>query len=127
MIKQQQTFNIRQTAETLIPDQVGRVSYVIAIALAAVMGLAITFLKHKLPMTVPLYFTYPWGEARLAPQMMLYILPTINLLLVVLNLGLGKIAGKLSPLLPKVLSVSTAAIAIMLTISLVGIVQSLIL
>lgn len=127
MIKQQQTFNIRETAETLVPDKVGRISYLIALSLAALMSLVITLLKHKLPLTVPLYFTFPWGEARLVPQIMLYLLPGTNLLLVIINLVLGRIAGKLSPLLPKVLSVGVAVIATMLTISLLGIIQSLIL
>ena len=125
MSKQQQTFNIRETAETLVPDKVGRVSYTIALLLAILMILTITLLKQRLPLTVPLYFTFPWGEARLAPQMMLYLLPGTSLLLVVFNLALGRIAGKLSPLLPKVMSVGAAVIAAMLTISLIGIVQSL--
>jgi hypothetical protein len=127
MIKKQQTFNIRETAETLVPDKVGRVSYAAALLITITMTLIIALLKSKLPLTIPLYFTYPWGEARLAPQMMLYLLPTTSLMLVIFNLGLGRIAGKLSPLLSRVLSVSTAVVAAMLIISLIGIVQSLIL
>jgi hypothetical protein len=127
MIKQQQTFNIRETAETLVPDKVGRVSYAIALLMALAMAIIITLLKSRLPLTIPLYFTFPWGEARLAPQIMLYLLPATNLILGIFNLGLGRIVGRLSPLLPKVLSVSTMVVAGMLTISLIGIIQSLIL
>lgn len=127
MIKSRQIFNIRETAETLVPDKLGRSSYLIACGLVLVMLILITLLLGSLPPTVPLYFTLPWGEARLAPKLMLYILPSITLILIVFNLGLGRLSDKLSPLLPRVLAVSTVVIAGMMLISLLGIMQSLVL
>lgn len=127
MIKSRQIFNIRETAETLVPDKLGRSSYLASCGLVLVMLILITLLLGSLPPTVPLYFTLPWGEARLAPKLMLYILPSITLILIVFNLGLGRLSGKLSPLLPRVLAVSTVVIAGMMLISLLGIMQSLVL
>ncbi len=121
MIKNRQIFNIRETAETLVPDKLGRSSYLVSLALVLIMFSLITLMLGSLPPSVPLYFTLPWGEARLAPKLMLYILPTITLILIVFNLGLGRLSGKLSPLLPRVLAVSTSIIAGMMLISLLGI------
>lgn len=127
MTKNQQIFNIRETVEILVPDGLGRTSYIISFALIISMSLAITILFGKLPIVVPLYFTLPWGESRLAPKIMLFLLPMTNLLFMTINLILGRMATKLSPLLPRVLAVSTAIISAMIVISLIGIVQSLIL
>ena len=127
MTKNKQTFSIKETAEILVPDSLGRTSYVIALLLSLVMAAAIALLYPKIPRVVPLYFTLPWGEARLAPKVMLYSLPVVAILCLVVNLVLGRIAAKLSPLLPRVLSVSTAVVALMMMIALFGIVQSLIL
>lgn len=127
MIKNKQTFSIRETAEILVPDSLGRTSYMLAILIIIIMLMIISALLIKLPPIVPLYFTLPWGEARLTSKLMLYILPLASLLFLVINLGLGRISMKLSPLLPRVLAVSTTVVAGMMMISLLGIVQSLIL
>ncbi|MFH2085265.1 MAG: hypothetical protein ABII21_00520 [bacterium] len=127
MIKNKQIFSIRETAEILVPDSLGRSSYVIGFGLIVLMMVFITLLYSKLPLIVPIYFTLPWGEARLATKLMLYTIPGIALVFLILNLGLGRVATKLSPLLPRVLAVSTAIIAAMMMVSLLGIVQSLVL
>lgn len=127
MTKNKQTFSIRETAETLVPDKLGRTSYLIALLLFFLMVGIITLLFARIPPTVPMFFTMPWGEARLAPKSMLYILPGVSLLFLIFNLVLGRISLKLSLLLPRVLAVATMVISAMLLISLLGIIQSLIL
>ncbi len=127
MIKQKQIFNISVTAEGLVPDKFERINYVIVLVLTLFMSVLTTFLLHKLPTVIPLLFTMPWGEARLVPRIFLYVLPIIVFCLCVVNLGLGKIVLKLSPLLPKILAVTTAVVTIMLLIAQLTIIQSLIL
>lgn len=127
MTKNKQTFSIRETAEILVPDKLGRTSYLIALLLIIVMSGTITLLLTRIPPTIPLYFTLPWGESRLAPKIMLYILPAIAVAFFAINLSLGRISLKLSILLPRVLAVATAVLSAMLLISLLGIIQSLIL
>lgn len=127
MIKNKQTFSIRETVETLVPDKFGRTGYLIAFSLIIVMASLITALLGSLPTVVPLYFTLPWGEARLAPKLMLYLLPIMSLLFIIFNLALGKVSVKLSPLLPKVLAIATTIVTGMIAIALIGIIQSLIL
>lgn len=121
------TFDIRETAEILVPDRLGRLSYLISLGVAGLMLILITLLLSRTPPVVPFYFTLPWGEARLAARVMLYLLPVIAIAVAGINIALGKLAGKLSPLLPKVLSVTSMVVSIMLLLSLMGILQSLVL
>lgn len=118
---------MRETAEILVPDQMGRASYYIALLMILIMLALITMLMGRLPGSVPLFFSLPWGESRLAPKGALYLLPGLSMLFLMVNLGLGKMAGKLSPLLPRILAVATGVVAGMMMIALGGIVQSLIL
>jgi len=127
MTKNKQTFSIRETAEILVPDIFGRRNYLIALGVSLVMFTMIAVLYPKLPRSVPLYFTMPWGEARLASKMALYVLPVISMVFLIFNLALGRLSTKLSPLLPRVLAVSTVVVTCMIMIALIGIVQSLIL
>lgn len=127
MIKIKKTFSISETAETLVPDKLGRTGYFIALIMILVMLAMITMLLGNLPAVVPLFFTLPWGESRLAPKIMLYMLPLIAILFLAINLTLGRMSLKLSSLLPTVMAVSTAVVTFILLVSLLGIVQSLIL
>ncbi|KKU46011.1 MAG: hypothetical protein UX62_C0003G0022 [Microgenomates group bacterium GW2011_GWA2_46_7] len=119
------TFNISETAEILVPDKLGRTSYFVGLMIGVIMTILITILISRLPAVVPMYFTLPWGEARLTSRVMLYLLPALALLILMVNLSLGRVASKLSLLLPRVLAVGTAITAGMLLLALVGIVQSL--
>lgn len=127
MTKNRLTFNIREEAEKLVPDRTERTSYAFSLLVCFVMIGIITLLLIRLPSVVPLYFTLPWGEGRLAPKLMLYIIPITLLLCLFLNFSLGRVANKISPLLPRVMAISTTLIAMMLAVALFGIVQSLVL
>lgn len=127
MTKNKQTFNIKETAEQLVPDSLGRSSYLLTLMFVLILFAVIGAIYIKLPPAIPLYFTLPWGEARLAPKLSLLILPIIILSVVIFNILLGRIASKLSPLLPRVLAVASLVIAVMMGVAIFGIVQSLIL
>jgi hypothetical protein len=126
-MKNKLTFNIREVGETLVPDRTERSSYLLALLIACVMFLLITLLWGKLPPLVPIYLSLPWGEGRLASRVMFYLLPIITLAVMVVNVGLGRLLGKLSMLLPRVLSAGAVMIAVMMMIALLGIIQSLLL
>jgi hypothetical protein len=127
MTQNKQIFDIRETAETLIPDKMARTGYWIGLAMILTMVITITGLLAKLPSVVPLYFTLPWGEARLGSKLMLYVLPGLSLLFFIINLAVSKMLRHLSDLLPRVLAVASAVVAGMMMLSLIGIMQSLIL
>lgn len=127
MTKNKQTFNIKETAEQLVPDKLGRTSYLISLLVAVVLFAIIGAIYLKLPPKIPLYFTLPWGEMRLASKLSILILPILLLAVVIFNVLLGRIASKLSPLLPRVLAVASLVIAVMIIVAIFGILQSLIL
>ncbi len=120
-----QKFSIRETAETLIPDRVGRTSYFAGMIVIGLMLLLITLIMTRLPVSIPLYFTLPWGEARLAPKLMLYLLPGLSVVIAIFNLALGRLSANLSPILPRTLAVATLVIVVMMMMALLGIIQSL--
>lgn len=127
MTKNRQTFSITDTAEILVPDKLGRTSYLMVLGLVLLMIAIIGLVYTKLPQSIPLYFSLPWGEARLAPKIMFLSLPGFALLFSIINLILGRVAGKLSPLLPQVLAVASATVSSMIFLGVLGIIQSLVL
>jgi|GEM_PF-1016863 len=127
MTKNKQTFSITATAEILVPDELGRASYLATFGILIIMVAVIGAVYSRLPQNIPLYFSLPWGEARLAPKIMFMTLPVIAIVMSILNLILGRISTKLSPLLPRVLAVTSAVISGMILLATIGIIQSLLL
>lgn len=127
MTKNKQTFSITGTAEILVPDKLGRSSYLLTLLIIILMLLVIGAVYTKLPSMIPLYFSLTWGEVRLAPKIMFISIPALTLVFGIVNLGLGRLSTKLSPLLPRVLAVATATVAVMMLLSVIGIIQSLVL
>lgn len=58
---------------------------------------------NSLPPQIPLYYSLPWGQSQLAPASSLFILPTISLVLLLINhlfaISLTKTSALLSRLL----------------------------
>jgi hypothetical protein len=127
MNKNRQTFSITGTAEILVPDKLGRTSYLVSVGIIILMIGVVALVYGSLPHSIPMYFSLPWGESRLAPKIMLLTLPAIALLFSILNIVLGRISNTLSPILPRVLAVASTAVSAMLLIAVLGIIQSLIL
>jgi hypothetical protein len=127
MTKNRQTFSITGTAQILVPDKLGRIGYGVSLLLIVIMFVLIGLVYVRLPQSIPLYFSLPWGESRLAPKIMFASIPGIALILSFLNLLLGRIALSLSPLLPRVLAVASATISAMMLLAILGIIQSLVL
>lgn len=118
-------FIIKLDTGELVPKTAARLFYYGAFWLTVLQAAAISFLWNYIPRVVPLFFTEPWGEARIAPKVFLFILPALSFLSLALNLILGKASKEVSRLLSYSLAVSTLIVVIMFSISLAGILQSL--
>lgn len=121
------TFNIKQTAELLVPDKIGRISYTVGLVLTILMIGVTVLLWAKIPARVPIYMSLPWGEIRLANKLLLLELPGLGILVMGINIAIAKVVGKLSQLLTRILSVGSGVVVVMLTLSLLGILQSILL
>lgn len=110
----------------LVPSNALRKYYLLAIGMVVIMMLVIVGFWKYLPTSVPFFFTAPWGEARLAPKIFLFLLPISSFLIILVNLILAKIAKDEAKLLTEVLVIGAMMIGAMLTISLIGIVQSVV-
>lgn len=118
-------FIIKINPAELVPKSGARLYYYAALWIVVIQAAVIAVLWKKIPTVVPLFFTEPWGEARLAPKLYLGILPTLSLLSTIVNLILGRATKGESQLLSYTLAVSSTVVAIMFAISLFGILQSL--
>lgn len=79
-------------------------------------------MANDLPSRVPLYYSLPWGEERLARASMLAILPGSALLLLAFNLCWIAFFYEKEPLLSKLLAVTSALIAFLSTYTLIRII-----
>jgi hypothetical protein len=123
---EQQRFTIRLDTKELVKDTLARTFYVISLVVILMMTGAIGLFWKVLPRVIPLYYSLPWGEARLAPKIQLFILPIVGLVVVVMNVVVGKILKLFPVLLARMLGVSALVIVILLLLSEVGILQSII-
>lgn len=124
-MKPGRTFSITKTAEAIVPDSVSRSGYLIALGLTFLLFVIMLLFWGKLPSLVPLFFTEPWGEARLARREWIMLLPTLSLVTTSFNVIIGKVASSTSPLLPRMLSIASSIVALSLIISYLGILLSL--
>lgn len=80
---------------------------------------------NSLPGVVPLFFSRPWGEERLASKEFLWILPLGSLFLAVFNAGFGLSFHPRNIFLSRILFGIMALVSILITISVVNIVYLL--
>jgi len=118
-------FRINIDPQALVPSSSNRIYYLVSIIVIAIMFVAIGLVYRYLPRVVPLYFTEPWGEARLAPRISLFALPGMASVVTIINLVLGRVY-KDEQVLPTTLSVANMMVAIMFLIGVFGIAQSVI-
>lgn len=118
-------FIIKIDPAELVPKTGARIYYYAAFLIIILQGTVLAWIWKYIPKVVPLFFTEPWGEGRLAPKVYLAILPTLALLSIIVNLILGRKAKDESPLLSYTLAVASLVITIMFVIAMAGILQSI--
>jgi len=118
-------FRIEIDPQSLVPSDQVRRYYVISLGLALLMAVGIVLVYKSLPQVVPMFFTEPWGEARLSHKALLYLLPSTAVVVTVVNVLIGRLIEKEHRALVHSLGVGTMLVAIMLLLGLYGIIQSL--
>lgn len=91
------------------------------VILFSTLLLGITF--KRLPPEIPLFYSRPWGEARLTVRYNLWLLPLISTLILGLNLLITHRLYRSDPLLAKILIWSGSTLALLLTLTLIQIVR----
>lgn len=117
--------NIFQTtAEDLVSDKFARKSYFYAIIIATLILIIVATLWRFIPTKVPLFYSMPWGEARLAEKWFLFYLSGASLGITALNIALSKLIDFDHILVVKALATASLGISMMMGISLFGILSS---
>lgn len=120
-----QKFRIQIDPQALVPRMVVRKYYFLGAGIVLLMGTVLGLAYQRLPRVVPLYFTEPWGEARLAPKVQLAMLPLLALLVLVVNVLVTRAVHSEHKALVHTLAVGALAVTLMFAVALFGIVQSL--
>lgn len=118
------TFNTLRVAEELVPDRLNRNTYLGSSFLSILLLVLPLTVYSKLPEQLPLLWTLPWGEARLAPKVGIFGGGVIAILVVVVNVILSKSWSGGGSLVPRILSSATLVVAIALMIAMWGVLQS---
>lgn len=106
-------------------DNYSRKLYLGASVMVVLMLTVILVLWTRLPDEVPLFFSRPWGESRLANKPWLFMLPGLSLMVVVVNLGMGRLYKEYDEIVKKSLATVAFISTFMLFVSLVGIFWSI--
>ena len=119
-------FIIKMQPGELVPKSSARIFYYMAFWVTVLQAATVGFLWKYIPRVVPLFFTQPWGEARLAPKLFIFLIPLLSLASIVVNLILGKKSKDESEVLSYALAVASLVMAIMFAIAIAGILQSIV-
>lgn len=109
-----------------VNDTTSRGAYRWSLVAILVMLVVLGLLWGRLPLEVPLYFSKPWGEERLASWYMLFILPLIGTGVTILNLRLGKRFRFHGGMVVSSFAIATITINLMLVLGLIGIIRSIV-
>lgn len=118
-------FRIRIDPQALVPNESVRKYYWWSVLVTMMLAAGIVVLWRYLPQTVPLFFTEPWGEARLAPKIYLFLLPIISLTVTTVNVLVGKAVTSEHKVLVYALATGSLGVSVILLVALYGIAQSL--
>lgn len=118
------TFNISRAAEELVPNKANRNTYLVASLLALICLAAAGYFYRLLPDRIPLLLTTPWGEGRLAPKPAIFGGGALIVIIIALNITLGKLWGGGGSLIPRMLSIAALVFAVAITLGYWGVIQS---
>lgn len=118
------TFNISQAAEELVPNKINRNMYLISLGVAVLLLTVAGVFFGRLPDRIPVLLTEPWGEGRLAGRILVFGAGSLVLLVVLLNVTLGKLWRGGGSLVPRILSITAVLFALAMSLALWGMLQS---
>jgi len=96
---------------------------IVASAILLLVGIGLTAFKTRsLPPEVPVFYSKPWGEERLAARQFLWILPAISALVIILNTILVSIFAKKIKFLAQVIAISLFVLTVLIILTLVKII-----
>lgn len=96
--------------KTLARDRFSFFIFAVCCLLVLFLSSLILVSWGKLPPTLPLFYSRPWGEAMLAPAVYLWLLPAISGTVTILNFSLSTLVSD-SKFLARVLVIFAAIVA----------------
>lgn len=118
-------FRIATIPAELIPERRERKYYMAALLVNLVIIGILASMYGSLPSKVPLFFSLPWGEARLASRVYILILPVLGIIFMLVNLAVMRITRG-EKVWTVALAAATLLVNVMLLTATLGILQSVI-
>ncbi len=115
-------FTIDKDSLLLNQSDLIKKSYRISWIILGIDLLIIGLLWNSLPTKIPLWYSLPWGESRLANKALLSLLPIIGLLFSWFNLSLGYLLDKEDEFLNKIMAIVSVVESMWLTFIMFGII-----
>lgn len=98
-------------------DKLSFYTVLLGIVSALVLTLTLVISLPFLPSQLPLFYSLPWGTQQLSTHSQLFILPSLILLLTLLNLMISKSLHSVQKLLKQILAYSTLLISFLLLLT----------
>ncbi len=125
MSSRQQTFTLPTIPQGIVGDEQARKYYLVTIVLCLLSVAIASVVLSNLPQQIPIWFTYPWGEGRLAPRNFILVIPGIMTLVLITNIMIARLFRNYPILLSRILAIASMLFSIMLFMALIGILQSI--
>jgi len=96
----------------ILLDKIIRLTLLISLGLLFLSLLIVGIFYTSLPPFIPLFNQMPWGEARLAPTWMFFLLPAVTIFIAILNIAITKFIYEKMPLVARMLHTTTLLLSI---------------
>lgn len=105
--------SMKEIFKTIREDKIAERSFFIGFAIIILGIFYIAFYYQNLPPYLPLFNQLPWGEQRLSKTIGIFIPPLIAFLILILNFFFSSVIYKKTPLLSRILAITSFLIAVL--------------
>ncbi len=106
--------------------KIARIAIQANLVLLALQILIIFSTWRFLPPEIPLFYSHPWGKEQLAEHSRIVLLPSLCLVIFLVNLILARLAAKEELFLKQILKIASLTFSFLISVSLVQIIRLII-
>lgn len=110
--------------KNILADKTAQRGFIFCMVIIALSIIYITFYYNALPPLIPLFNQLPWGEQRLSKTIGIFIPPLIALLIFLVNLIIASKFYAKSPLIARMLAITSFLISILTFLFIIRTVQA---
>ena len=105
------TKRVKKNYNLLLQDSIVRNSIIVAFLSIIISVIYLFFMTGHLPSEVPLYYSLPWGQERLAQTLWLLLIPGISFIFFIINIIIVLFSYKTEPVLSRLFAVTVGFVS----------------